>query len=129
MKDKKFNQHMNILELSAWKLFKQVVQSFLGNKKSENYDDVVQKMLIAYQKLGCRMSLKIHFLHLHLEFFPDNLGDLSNEYGKRFHQDISKIEIHYQGKPNDRMMGDYCWYLQRETDASYRRKTRSQKNF
>ena len=44
------------------------------------------------------MSLKIHFLHSHLDFFPDNLGDVSDEQGERFHQDISVIEIRYQGK-------------------------------
>jgi len=35
------------------------------------------------------MSLKIHFLHSHLDFFPSNLGDFSDEHGERFHQDIS----------------------------------------
>ena len=32
------------------------------------------------------MSLKIHFLHSHLDFFPENLGDVSDEHGERFHQ-------------------------------------------
>ena len=86
--------------------------------------DIVKEMLIAYQKLGCRMSLKIHFLHSHLDFFPDNLRDVSDEHGERFHQDISDIEIRYQGKPSDRMMGEYCWFLQRESDALRRRKAR-----
>ena len=122
MKDEKFDQCLNSLKLSAWKSFKQVANNFLGNKRSENYADIAQKMLIAYQKLGCRMSLKIHFLHAHLDFFPENLGDVSNEHGERFHQDISTVETRYQGKPNDRMMGDYCWYLQRESDALHRRK-------
>ncbi|UYV73934.1 hypothetical protein LAZ67_11001501 [Cordylochernes scorpioides] len=26
------------------------------------------------------MSLKIHFLHSHLDFFPDNLGAVSDEH-------------------------------------------------
>ena len=106
-----------------------MVHNFLGSKKSENYADVVQEMLIAYQKLGCRISLKIHFLHSHLDFFSDNLGDVSNEHGEKFHQNIFEVETRYQGKPNDRMLSDYCWYLQGKTDASYRRKTRSQKYF
>ena len=79
----------------------------LGSKKSEKYADVVQDMLIAYRKLGCRMSLKIHFLHSHLDVFPDNLGDVGFEHGERYHQDISEIETRYQGKPRNRMMGDY----------------------
>ena len=32
----------------------------------------------------CRMSLKLHFLHLQLAFFPENLGAMSNEHGERF---------------------------------------------
>jgi len=28
------------------------------------------------------MSLKIHFLHSHLDFFPSNLGDFSDEHGE-----------------------------------------------
>ena len=85
------------------------------------------------------MSLKIHFLHSHLDFFPDNLGDVSDEEGERFHQDISVIVVivktfqlslsRYQGKLNDRMMGDYCWYLQRESDAPHKRKAGRQKHF
>ena len=129
MKDETFEQHLNSLELCAWKAFKQVVNNFLGNKKSQNYAAIVQKMLQAYQDLGCRMSLKIHFLHSHLDFFPGNLGDVNDEDGERFHQDISVIEKRYQGKPNERMMGDYCWYLQRYGDASNKRKARGQKHF
>ena len=112
MKDKKFDHDFNSLELDAGKSFKQVIHNFLGSKKRENYADVVQDMLIAYQKLGSRMSSKIH-LHSHLDFFPDNLGDVSDEYSERFHQYISEIETRCQGKPGDRMMGDYCWYLHR----------------
>ena len=69
MKDENFDQRLYSLELCAWKSFKQVVHNFLGCKKNENYAQIVQEMLIAYQKLGCRMSLKIHFLHSHLDFF------------------------------------------------------------
>ncbi|UYV72415.1 hypothetical protein LAZ67_9003037 [Cordylochernes scorpioides] len=43
------------------------------------------------------MSLKIHFLHSHLDFFLDNLGAVSDEHGERFHQAISSMEKRYQG--------------------------------
>ncbi|UYV80151.1 hypothetical protein LAZ67_18001830 [Cordylochernes scorpioides] len=42
------------------------------------------------------MSIKIHFLHSHLDFFPDNLGAVSDEHGELFHQDISSMEKRYQ---------------------------------
>jgi len=44
------------------------------------------------------MSLKIHFLESHLHFFPENLGEVSDEHGERFLQDIMVIEKRYQGK-------------------------------
>jgi hypothetical protein len=34
------------------------------------------------------MSLKIHFLESHLDFFPENIGRVGDEHGERFHQDI-----------------------------------------
>ncbi|KDR14867.1 hypothetical protein L798_11005, partial [Zootermopsis nevadensis] len=55
------------------------------------------------------MSLKMHFLHSHLEFFPDNLGSVSDEHGERFHQDISTLERRYQGQWSESMIADYCW--------------------
>ncbi|GBN73138.1 hypothetical protein AVEN_9663-1 [Araneus ventricosus] len=61
--------------------------------------------------MGCNMSLKIHFLRSHLEFFPENLGSVSEEPGERFHQDISNMGAHYQGKWNPKMLADYCWTL------------------
>ncbi|GBM49431.1 Acetylcholinesterase-1 [Araneus ventricosus] len=59
--------------------------------------------------MGCNMSLKIHFLHSHLEFFPENLGSVSDEHGELFHQDISNMGVRYQGKWNTKMLADYCW--------------------
>jgi len=44
------------------------------------------------------MSLKIHFLHSHLDFFPERSGAVSDENGERFHQDISSVEKRYRGK-------------------------------
>ena len=54
--------------------------------KAANYQDVVQNMLTSYKAMGCNVSLKIHFLESHLDFFPENLGEVSDEHGERFHQ-------------------------------------------
>ena len=64
------------------------------------------------------MSLKMHFLHSHLDFFTENLGAVSNEHSEHFHQDILTMEQHYQGHWNPWMMGDYCWGLVRESDET-----------
>ena len=56
----------------------------------------------------------MHFLHCHLDYFPENLGAFSEEQGERFHQDIKVIEKRYQGRWNISMIADYCWSLMRE---------------
>jgi hypothetical protein len=60
------------------------------------------------------MSLKLHFLHNHLEYFLENLGALSEEQGERFHQDIEEMERRYQGRWDVSMLADYCWSLTRD---------------
>jgi hypothetical protein len=86
----------------------------------------VDELLSAYKALGCNMSLKIHFLHSHLDFFPENMGAISDEHGERFHQEISQMEKRYSGKCNENMLADFCWTLHRETSAKdYKRKKTS----
>jgi len=38
------------------------------------------------------MSLKVHFLHSYLDYFPENLEDLSEEQRERSHQDMKEME-------------------------------------
>lgn len=60
---------MASVEKNAWQAFRLVVEGFLGNKKCENYKELVENLIVCYRKLGCRMSLKVHYLHSHLDFF------------------------------------------------------------
>ena len=70
------------------------------------------------------MSLKIHFLDPHLDFFPDNLGAVSDEQGERFHQDISALEKRYQGQRSARMLVDYCCTMKWDVpDAKHRKQS------
>jgi hypothetical protein len=48
-------------EKSAWLKFKVVSLNFLGNVKAENYKELVEDLLNAYQTMGCNTSLNIHF--------------------------------------------------------------------
>ena len=124
MKDSDFTSHMNSNELTAWNSFKDVVKNFLGNHKAPNYRELVRKMLSAFGKLGANMSIKVHFLFSHLDRFPDNLGDYSEEQGERFHQDIKTMEERYQGRWDEHMMADYCWNLLRDCPkVSHKRKS------
>lgn len=123
LKDLTFEAKLNTTEKKAWIAFREVCAKFLGNEKSRDYRKIVQELLTSYKTLGCNMSLKIHFLHSHLDFFAPNLGAVSDEHGERFHQDISRMEKRYTGKWNEKMLADYCWTLQRETEEEeYKRK-------
>jgi len=122
-------QKMSSLEKNAWQAFRLVVSGFLGNHRSENYKELVQNLIEHYGKLGCRMSIKLHFLHCHLDFFKPNLGSVSEEHGERFHQDIQLMEKRYQGRWDSAMMGDYIWGLIRHDSSQYKRKSRSNVHF
>ncbi|GBM41500.1 hypothetical protein AVEN_265722-1 [Araneus ventricosus] len=59
--------------------------------------NLVEDMLALFQDFGYNRSLTIHFLESHLNFFPDNCGQVSDEHGELFHQDIANMEKRYQG--------------------------------
>lgn len=126
---KELEDKMTDLEKNAWNAFRQVVCGFLGNNRSENYTGLVENLMKHYELLGCRMSIKMHYLHSHLSFFKQNLGDVSEEHGERFHQDILTMEKRYQGHWNAKMMGDYIWNLIRDHPNEYRRKNLSNIHF
>ena len=114
LKDTDFEELLNLKELRAWEAFKSVCSGFLSNTRVADYQACIEKLLKSYEDMGYRMSLKIHFFHSHLNFFPPNLGAVSDEHGERFHQDITKMESNYQGKWNPGIMGDFCWMLLRD---------------
>jgi len=106
-----FNNLLKGDEKKAWDAFRLVSNNFLGNIRAENYKELIEDMLTLYHKLGCNMSLKIHMLHSHLDFFPKNCGMVSDEHGERFHQEIATMEKGYLGKRSTSMLADYCWTL------------------
>jgi hypothetical protein len=89
--------------------------------KAENCKELVEGLLNTYQTMGCNMSLKIHLLHSHVDFFPPNLSIVSDEHGEGLHQDISTLEKRYVGWLSQNMLADYCWNLIEEVSiASYK---------
>ena len=57
------------------------------------------------------MSLKIHFLHSHLNFFTPSCGAVSDEHEERFLEDISTMEKRCKGRWNEAMLADYSWFV------------------
>jgi len=102
---------------------------FLENRRAQNYEELVHNLLQNYQKLSCKISLKIHFLQSNLNFFPENCNAVSGEHGERFHQDIPSMEKRYQGKWDCAMLADYCWTLERDDPTvEYKRQAKRTNN-
>jgi hypothetical protein len=55
-------------------------QFFGKNHKTENYCDMVADIVQSYKAVGCNVSLKVHFLDSHIDFFPENLGAVNDEH-------------------------------------------------
>ena len=86
--------------------------------------ELVAKLVKTCGEMGCRMSLKVHILHAHLDELKESMNAYSEEQRERFHRDISDFDRRYQRQYNERVMGDYIWGLIRESDLQYCRKSR-----
>lgn len=89
------------------------MNNFLGSKKPSEYALIVQELMQSFKALA-RMSAKIHFLRLNLDYFPDNCRDYSEEQGERFHKDIRTMKERYQGRWHINIAVDYSWCLKRD---------------
>ena len=98
-RDTAFDEVLTEAEKRAWESFENVFIKFLGKKRSPNYEDMVYELMHNFQALGARMSTKMHFLNSHLDYFPENCGDYSEEQGECFHRDIRIMEKQYQSRP------------------------------
>ncbi|GBM25651.1 hypothetical protein AVEN_82767-1 [Araneus ventricosus] len=114
-RDEEFEKKLSEAEKAAWLALKSVCTHFLGNKEAVNYEDLVGDMVKCFRVIGCNMSLNQQVLDSHLDFFPQNLGAISDEHGERFHEDISMFEKRFSGRGNRSMLAEYCWSVIRDT--------------
>ena len=113
-KDQQFEAVLSDKEKAAWQFFEKVSNGFLGNFNAGDFRELVQDLMDSYEHLGCNVSLNMHFLFSHLDFFLLNCGDVIDEHGERFHQDISVMEHRYKGKWSAAMLGGYFWTMKRD---------------
>ena len=57
--------------MKNWEELGNVAINFLGNYKSENYVEMVPKLVDTFMTLGANMSIKLHYLHSQLDRFPE----------------------------------------------------------
>ena len=50
----------------------------------------MEELFLSLQELRSRMSIELHYLHNRLNEFLNNLGDVNEEHGEGFHQNITK---------------------------------------
>ena len=116
MRDNDFNSVLEEEELIAWDTLKAVIENVLGSHRSENWRVLVEDMLLSFENIGVRMSLKVHFMHHHQDHFDRQLPSESDEHGERFHQVSAQLEHWYSGKKLDSLLADLCWKLLMEQD-------------
>lgn len=127
--DPEFVNHMNEVERSAWLAFVDITKNLLGKFRAEDYEAKAAEMIRTFEQLGALMSIKVHYLANHIDMFPENCADLSDEMGERFHQDMRIMEERYQGRWDENMMADYCWSLKRDAPEATHKRRSSQKSF
>lgn len=67
------------------------------NFTAENYKSLGKELTNAYKFMWCKMSLKIHILDSHLNFFQTNLGAISEEHGEHWEAMLEQVEMQYVG--------------------------------
>jgi hypothetical protein len=88
-------------------MIKDVISKFLGNYRDQNYKNIVNHKLDKFKESGCNINLKVHFLDSHLDYFPTNLGDVSEEQEERFHQgDGKKVSGKVEHEQDGRLLLD-----------------------
>jgi len=121
-KDQQFEAVLSDKDKAPLQFFEKVSNGFLGNLKAAYFRELVQDLVDSNEQLGCNTS---HFLFSHLDFFPLNCGDMSNEHVERFHQDISVMEHSCKGKWSAPMSGDYCSMMKRDApETKYHRQAK-----
>lgn len=110
IKSQAFNSVLTEDEVRAWDNIQAVINGFLGKHRVDGYEILIRNMLDSFDELGISMSLKIHFLHHHLNFFVKQMASESDEQGERFHQIIMPMEKRFKGKGLNAMLGELCWW-------------------
>lgn len=62
------------------------ISNIYGKPQAQNYAKQVNSMISYFRELVYNMSINIHYLHSHLNRFPNDSGDMKEEQGERFHR-------------------------------------------
>lgn len=86
MRSEEFFQSLSVDHAIAWDLMTAVFRSFLGKSRVENYRVLINDLMDAFNTLHVNMSLKVHFLHHHMDVSERQIPTESDEQDERFLQ-------------------------------------------
>lgn len=117
IKSQRFTNVLGEDYATAWDALKNVIAHVLGKKRapSQIVKEIVKAMLDSFNAINVSMTLKLHFLHYHLDEFLQQLPSESDEQGERFHQITLPMEKRYKGKRPDAMLAEVCWWSNKIT--------------
>ena len=64
----------------------------------DNYEDIAKKMIEHFGKMGCSMSIKLHFLNSKLDYFLDNLGAFRQELRQKISPVLERNKMYISRK-------------------------------
>ena len=108
---------------------KSIVANFLGNHWSAEHEKEIEEIQMNFRLLGEGVSVQLHFLRSHLDYFPKNSGDLSKEQDGHFYHDIRIMKDYYQDRWDVNFSPDYCWCLKRDAVIAEQRKKYLKRSF
>ncbi|GBN50779.1 hypothetical protein AVEN_118244-1 [Araneus ventricosus] len=69
-----------------------VANDFLSNHKAQNCADLITY----FRDHCCNVSIKVHYLNIHLDRFPEIPGNTSEEQVERFYRNKKRLAVRYQ---------------------------------
>lgn len=98
-------------EKQLWEAYCNVVKGFLGRHRAQDYVARIEKLRQLLVKTGIARTPKIHLLVDHVEKFPKNNSDYSDENAEKFHHELMPIYLRYPVAESQlsSVLSDYLW--------------------
>jgi hypothetical protein len=118
MQDKQFDEDLNVTERNAWLSFRRIC-NLLGTQKQRTIRMLCRICWLRTKLWDAIRVWKSTYWGHTLNFFPpENLGEIRDKHGEKFHQDIMAKEKRYQGKWTSSRLEDFCWTM--KSDVHWR---------
>ncbi|XP_017488810.1 PREDICTED: uncharacterized protein LOC108377054, partial [Rhagoletis zephyria] len=109
MKDQGFLEILDGTAAVAWDAVRALIKHVLCTNLSPEYAIFIANLMESFDAFDVHMSLKIHMLHSHFDFYEQQRSTETDEVGERFHQSIICFQDRFAGKRLNSMLADFCW--------------------